>query len=150
MTMLIPAFPFDFPSFTATGFGATVVPAGCVPFTATVPCFTRAAAIAGLAPCGMRDTLGEDVMPVTPMERACVDAASWEDFSRISFCFSSSLARIETRSSGIGLFSLKVWLNLSNSALRLSISLLTRACFFWVKRWRSFVTKSRNAGTGSA
>lgn len=34
--------------------------------------------------------------------------------------------------------------------MRLSISFLTRACFFCVSRCRSLVTKSRNAGTASA
>jgi hypothetical protein len=41
---------------------------------------------------------------VTPIERACVDAASLADFSMMARCFSSSLARIFTRSSGMGLF----------------------------------------------
>lgn len=41
---------------------------------------------------------------VAPMERACVEAASLVDFSMIARCFSSSLARILTRSSGMGLF----------------------------------------------
>ena len=41
---------------------------------------------------------------VAPMERACVEAASLVDFSIIARCFSSSLARIFTRSSGMGLF----------------------------------------------
>lgn len=45
---------------------------------------------------------------------------------------------------------MNVWLNFSSSAFRLSISLLTSACFFCVKRCLSFVTKSRNAGNGSA
>ena len=40
-----------------------------------------------------------------PMARACADSASFVDFSRICCCFSSSLARIMTRSSGMGLFS---------------------------------------------
>jgi hypothetical protein len=41
---------------------------------------------------------------VAPIARACVDAASFVDFSMIARCFSSSLARIFTRSSGMGLF----------------------------------------------
>ena len=41
---------------------------------------------------------------VAPMERACVEEASLVDFSMIARCFSSSLARIFTRSSGMGLF----------------------------------------------
>lgn len=40
-----------------------------------------------------------------PMLRACVDAASLLAFSRIARCFSSSLAKIGTKSSGIGLLS---------------------------------------------
>jgi hypothetical protein len=44
---------------------------------------------------------------VAPMERACAEAASLVDFSMIARCFSSSLARIFTRSSGMGLFNLK-------------------------------------------
>jgi len=45
---------------------------------------------------------------VAPMERACAEVASLVDFSIIARCFSSSLARIFTRSSGIGLFNLKL------------------------------------------
>jgi hypothetical protein len=41
---------------------------------------------------------------VAPIARACADPASLVDFSMIARCFSSSLARILTRSSGIGLF----------------------------------------------
>jgi hypothetical protein len=37
--------------------------------------------------------------------RACVELASLVALSRICFCFSSSLARIGTKSSGIGLLS---------------------------------------------
>ena len=81
-----------------------------------------------------------------PMARAWEEAASLLAFSIIARCFSSSFARIGTRSSGIGLFScrsyklrvltmswrhtLKFLLNLTNSAMRLSISLLTSACRF--------------------
>jgi len=50
----------------------------------------------------------------------------------------------------MGLFSLKSLLNLTNSAMRLSISLLTSACRFWVKRRLSSVTKAMKAGNGSA
>ena len=41
---------------------------------------------------------------VAPIARACVDAASLVDFSMMARCFSSVLARIFTRSSGMGLF----------------------------------------------
>ena len=41
---------------------------------------------------------------VAPIARACVDAASLVDFSMMARCFSSSLAIIFTRSSGMGLF----------------------------------------------
>ena len=41
---------------------------------------------------------------VAPMARACVDAASLADFSMMARCFSSFLAIIFTRSSGMGLF----------------------------------------------
>lgn len=41
---------------------------------------------------------------VAPMARACAEAASFVDFSMIARCFSSSLARIFTRSPGMGLF----------------------------------------------
>ena len=41
---------------------------------------------------------------VAPIARACVDPASLVDFSMIARCLSSSLARILTRSSGMGLF----------------------------------------------
>ena len=116
-------------------------------------------------------TIDED----TPMARACADCASAADFSLILRCFSSSLARIGTRSSGIGLLSytkgqrvsssepnlehdqhqrttltLKLWLNLTRSATRFSISFLTNACFFCVSLCRSLVTKSRKAGRASA
>lgn len=67
---------------------------------------------------------------VAPIARACADPASLLDFSMIARCFSSSLARILTRSSGMGLFNLKFWLNLSNSVMRLSLSLLTNAWRF--------------------
>jgi len=87
---------------------------------------------------------------VAPIARACVDEASLVDFSIIARCFSSSLARIFTRSSGIGLFNLKPWLNLSRSAMRFSLSLLTNAWRFWVNRCFSCVTNSRNAGSASA
>lgn len=40
-----------------------------------------------------------------PMALASLDSASFLAFSLIAFCFSSSLARIGTRSSGIGLLS---------------------------------------------
>lgn len=43
----------------------------------------------------------------TPMARAWLDSASFVDFSIIWRCFSASLARIGTRSSGIGLLSYK-------------------------------------------
>lgn len=39
------------------------------------------------------------------MLRAWVEVASFDDFSRIARCFSSSLARMGTRSSGMGLLS---------------------------------------------
>ena len=45
---------------------------------------------------------------------------------------------------------MKSLLNLTNSAMRLSISLLTSACRFWVKRRLSSVTKAMKAGNGSA
>lgn len=41
---------------------------------------------------------------VAPIARACVDEASFVDFSMMARCLSSSLARILTRSSGMGLF----------------------------------------------
>jgi len=41
---------------------------------------------------------------VAPIARACADPASLVDFSMIASCFSLSLARILTRSSGMGLF----------------------------------------------
>lgn len=44
---------------------------------------------------------------VAPMVRACAEVASLVDFSTIARCFSSSLARIFTRSSGMGLFNWK-------------------------------------------
>lgn len=47
----------------------------------------------------------EERTECAPIALAVVDAASLEVFSRISFCFCSSFARMGTRSSGIGLFS---------------------------------------------
>lgn len=41
---------------------------------------------------------------VAPMARACADVASLADFSMMARCFSSFLAIIFTRSSGMGLF----------------------------------------------
>lgn len=41
---------------------------------------------------------------VAPIARACVEVASLLDFSMMARCFSSSLARMLTRSSGMGLF----------------------------------------------
>ena len=56
---------------------------------------------------------------VAPMVRACAEVASLVDFSIMARCFSSSLARIFTRSSGMGLFNwqrtaLSAWLNRTN------------------------------------
>lgn len=42
---------------------------------------------------------------VAPMARAWVDAASLLAFSRMARCFSSSLAKMGTKSSGMGLLS---------------------------------------------
>ena len=42
------------------------------------------------------------------------------------------------------------WLNLTSSAIRLSISLFMSACFFFMSLSFSFVTKLRKAGNGSA
>jgi hypothetical protein len=61
------------------------------------------ASVGGDAGAGLEiGALDEWLMPI---ERATVEEASREAFSRICFCFSSSFARITTRSSGIGLFS---------------------------------------------
>ena len=102
----------------------------------------------------------------TPMLRALVSAASFFDFSKIAFCFSSSLARMLTRSSGMGLLSLtrisdhhqdddvlghtlKLWLNLISSAIFLSISLLTMAWRLSVRRCFSPCTNSRKAASAA-
>jgi hypothetical protein len=45
---------------------------------------------------------------------------------------------------------LKLWLNLMRSVIRLSISFLTIACLLRLSLCFSFVTKSRKAGKGSA
>lgn len=45
---------------------------------------------------------------------------------------------------------LKLLLNLTSSAIRLSISFFIKACFFLINRSFSFETKLRNAGIGSA
>lgn len=58
---------------------------------------------------GIREALGDGLsVPRAPMVRAVDDTASWEAFSRICRCFSSSLAKIGTKSSGMGLLSLNV------------------------------------------
>ena len=84
---------------------------------------------------------------LSPAEEALAEAsASALAFSNMALCFSSSLARIGMRSGGMGFVScqgvsimaqcnlkgeetLNVWLNLTKSALRLSISFFASACF---------------------
>jgi len=51
---------------------------------------------------------GDAVSVAVLIARACVDSASLVDFSLIWRCFSSSLARIGTKSSGMGLLSYRV------------------------------------------
>ena len=100
---------------------------------------------------GMGRTPGAAAMVVeTPIERAFVSSASRVDFSLIARCLSSSLARIGTRSSGIGLLSLNDLEKLTRSDRRLSISLFIKACFFLRSRSFSVDTKFRKAGTASA
>lgn len=86
----------------------------------------------------------------TPIARARASSASRVDFSLIAFCLPSSLARMGTRSSGMGLFSLKDLEKLTRSERRLSISLFIKACFFFRSRSFSVETKFLNAGTASA
>ena len=64
-------------------------------------------AVAGCATTG-RVALGVGLRTeLTPIVRACVELASLLALSRICFCFSSSLAKIGTKSSGMGLLSCK-------------------------------------------
>jgi len=56
--------------------------------------------------CGIREALDEVLRdPASPMARAAVEDASREVFSRICCCLPVSLARMGTRSSGMGLLS---------------------------------------------
>jgi len=109
MTMLIDGFPgfaVSVDGFEAagglTGAGMTLVAAdGAAALRPSGP----ALAILGWATTG-RVALGVGLrMELVPIVRACVEVASLEAFSRICFCFSSSFARIGTKSSGMGLLS---------------------------------------------
>lgn len=114
MTILIDPFPDDgFEASTTGGFtGAAGLAAGGAAFavpgwavTTALPLPTTGFADEDCATTG-RLLLGVGFKTeLTPMVRACVEEASLVAFSRICFCFSSSLARIGTKSSGMGLFS---------------------------------------------
>lgn len=116
MTMLIPGLP------VAATRGGGAAAAGAAGFAAA-PFAGGAAAVLALAvgALGFRPGSGEilaasagpprgapgavDGEEEAPMFRAWAEVASFVDFSLIARCFSSSLARIGTRSSGMGLFS---------------------------------------------
>ena len=111
----------------------------------------RLASTPALPGAGMARTPGAAAIVLeTPIERALVSSASRVDFSLIARCLSSSLARIGTRSSGMGLLSLNDFEKLTRSERRLSISLFISACFFFRSRSFSVETKFRKAGTASA
>ena len=88
----------------AVGFAVAVLVVGVAPLLAAAalrPSTSLEIVVGALLPTG--DTAL--TVETTPITRALEDVASLVDFSRICRCFSSSLARIETKSSGIGLFS---------------------------------------------
>ena len=91
------------PSLLAAGFA---VPAAALP-AAAAGGFAEAGGFAGAAgDPSARDTEGETVRVAEVLiARACADSASFVDFSLIWRCFSSSLAKMGTRSSGMGLLS---------------------------------------------
>ena len=92
---------FD-PSFPAAGFAVlAALPA------AAAGGFADAGGLAGAAgDPSARDAEGDTVRVAEVLiARACEDSASFVDFSLIWRCFSSSLARIGTKSSGMGLLS---------------------------------------------
>ena len=93
---------FD-PSLPAAGFAvlATALPA------VAAGGFAEAGGFAGAAgDPSARDAEGDTVRVAEVLiARACEDSASFVDFSLIWRCFSSSLARMGTRSSGMGLLS---------------------------------------------
>jgi len=97
--VLVPAADFCAPTFMVEAFTAAGWAAGGLADPGTLLAI----------PPGARLTTGEvPAVAAVPMARACEDSASLVDFSRICLCFSSSFARMGTRSSGIGLLSLKL------------------------------------------
>lgn len=113
MNMLIVGLPFGLPG--SDGLAATLeadadeVGAGGFAEAAATETGFRAPSGATLTEtgiCGTREVLGDGLSVLTaPMVRAVVEAASSVAFSRICRCLSSSLAKIGTRSSGMGLLS---------------------------------------------
>ena len=114
--ILMVAFPLVFPGsagFVVAGDFALEGIAGAV--GAAARGFAEAAGGAGLRvtsgetlaeACGIRDALDEVFKdPGSPIARAVKEDASREALSRICCCLPSSLARMGTRSSGMGLFS---------------------------------------------
>lgn len=111
MTMLIDPFP----PFTASDDGFADAGALVGAGMALVAASGAAAAALRLSGLGLAvvgcTTTGRVALGVglrtelVPIVRACVELASLVAFSRICFCFSSSFARIGTKSSGIGLLS---------------------------------------------
>lgn len=91
------------PSLPTAGFA---MPPAAFP-AAAIGGFADAGGLAGAAgDPSARDAEGETVRVAEVLiARACEDSASFVDFSLIWRCFSSSLARIGTRSSGMGLLS---------------------------------------------
>ena len=87
---------------------------------------------------GMGPAVGGILIPI---RRALPSSASLADFSIIAFCLSSSLAKMGTRSAGMGLLSLNVLPKLTRSANRLSLSIRDMAFFFCVMRCLSLLTK---------
>ena len=110
MYMLIVGFPFVLPG--SDGLADTLevdadeVGAGAFAEAAADFRAPSGATLADTGICGTRETLGDGLsVPTAPMVRAVAEVASCVALSRICRCFSSSLARIGTKSSGIGLLS---------------------------------------------
>lgn len=110
MDMLMDPFPVAFEGSDVGLVAASALAAAPAAFDAGAGAAFRvpsgpSLAVAGCATTG-RVAFGVGFSTeLTPIVRAWVELASLVALSRICFCFSSSLAKIETRSSGIGLLS---------------------------------------------
>ena len=116
--ILMVAFPLVLPgsagfvvagSFALEGTGVAVIAATARGFAETFAGVVGLRVTSGAtlaAVCGIREALDEVLRdPASPMARAHEEDASREVFSRICCCLPVSLARMGTRSSGMGLLS---------------------------------------------